>query len=359
MAPYATDSILRSQANLIRKLHVGEDQPFGGRAITLTVSLEAGAVMKGLINLGMAMSKNAMEAMLIRGEELLWDIREETPTGPPRDLPPGLDVESGRTASRTLSTPGDSFAQARYRALAEEALSALGHESHHGESLTSAADRHDLEEARALLREGGHGGPAIDFVWGDEKGSLWNSIAVKPRMARSGGHADVEAYSNNYYSGFVNDGFDHGLIPILRFQKGDNLMKRKWRLYATIPVSQLGQGYSTWSVYKNMGGGDSNDDLTAGFSYFGDQLSPGAGVVDFADRTGDAKHQEGVHMFEKGFTAWLNRAVPRWKNDVDKIVRQNWGEGKAFTTSVRGPQLRNVAGSAGGVGGRYAKRSTP
>lgn len=357
MAPYyhSPDSMLTSQANLIRKLEYVGDQPYGGRAEMVTISLEAGQVVKGLINMGFTLNQPALNALAKRGRDLLDSIRFYTPTGPPRDLPEGLDVESGNSAPRGhLETPNDSMNQEGFLHEAQATIDALHRQSDH--TPLSRVDKMELEEAEALLRMGAHGGqPRPTFTWGDEPGSLWNSIAVRPGSAMGGGHIELDAYSNNYYSGFVNDGFDHGLMPILRFAGPDNkLLKNKFRRYTTLDVRELGQAYPIWSTFHQGAGGDAADQLTSGFSYFGDQLTPGGGVVDFADRSGgEQKHEPGVHMFERGFETWFNHAMPGWKRDLERLVEQAWDEGSVWHALDKGPSLRVAKGVP--AGGQFAK----
>lgn len=143
----------------------------------------------------------------------------------------------------------------------------------------------------------------------------------------------MSAFSDNYYAAYVNDGFHHGLMPVMRRQGSEGqLLKSRYKFYTTLPVARLGD-YPIWSTFEKIATtSDGKNDLFEGFAFNQAQniLTPGTGVVAFADRQGTGPWEPGHQMFEKG-TAWfMTKAQGKWRRDVNNIFAQAWEGGRVF-----------------------------
>lgn len=356
------ESFIQSQANYIRQsagrlltsTDVGAQQ--GARSRMVTVELHMGELLYGLANLGMAMNTATMTALLRQGDEWVQAIRDFTPQGPesqdeqgrhsrqPRQLPAGMNWAPHQT-----SVPADSYSLKIWKEECHLAIKAARDQL--GFHPSDNTDRVALDRAAQLIRDGYNKIPGNqNFVWGaSERGSLWSSIGIRGRSAHNAGHVQMSAFSDNYYAGFVNDGFHHGLMPILRRQGSEGqLIKSRYQFYTTLPVARLGD-YPIWSEFeKIMTTTEGKNDMYEGFSYDKAQniLTPGAGVVSFADRKGTGPWEPGHHMFEKGTAMFMTKASGKWRRDVDNIFRQAWDGGRVFHEIDR--QFRVGKGVTGG-----------
>lgn len=330
----------------------GKDYPMYG------FELEAGKVLRGLVNLGLSMNRPAILALMSQGQDWLWDIRDFTPNGPPR---PALALKMegrGEYAERVTGLPTTSQGFHVWRREAMRCWMALDDvRKERGQPplgftgpITSrkSEDDHAIRQTREMLQEGIGGANISRIVWGDDnkKGSLWASIGV--RGMQGNGTLELTAFSNNFYAGYVNDGFDHGLVPVIRRTNSSGRMTSPVnKVWAVLSIGWLGN-YPIWgheSFPQGKGG-----DHTGQAEFFAftparrgemgpdDQPSPGSGVVAFAKRGDDTakvgikagKHQEGVHFFEHGTEQFLTRALPRWRRDVDRIIQQAWDKGTSY-----------------------------
>jgi hypothetical protein len=346
------------------------------------VELHAGEVLRGLVMLGLSMNKTALTALMAEGNQWVWDIRDFTPRGPPRSALAERMSGSGEEAyyrPRQPNLPRYGSGFRTWRREAEMAWSAVRKASRARSSAIAMAggghvsglgrfaddDRAILETRDALMR--GVGGANIEKVkWGgEETGSLWASIAVRGVQDPQGGVVEVTAYSNNFYAGYVNNGFEHGLVPVVRQTKrGDGKLGGfRNKIWAILSIEWLG-AYDIWehtSSPRTKKGEGNETGQTEGFAFTGsghqgDQLTPGEGFVGFAKRNdGQAnikilatKSEVGVRFFEKGTEVFLGRVLPRWRADVDAIIRRTWDEGKSFSANDKLYQRRVRKGFQGG-----------
>lgn len=352
---------IRSMSRKVMSVDDVGGQPLrGGResqkSRMLTVSLEMGDVIYGLANLGMAMNKPALSALMAQGDDWVAAIRDHTPHGPtseddagrhsrqPRRLPAGL-----KAAARLSSVPADSYSHRIWKNeglfAIKEARRAGGYGPH------EADDKVVLDKAAQLIQRGYSGAPANEnFQWGGtEQGSLWSSIGVKGHTSMHAGHIQMEAYSDNYYAGYVNDGFHHGLMPMLRRQShSGGLMKFKFKPYISISRERLGD-YPIWRTMNKIDSSvEGGQPLFEAFAWDdeSEMLTPDAGgKVTFAVRE-SKPWQEGAHMFEKGTAQFLTRATGKFRKDMEAVFHKAWDNGLVWHDIDR--QFRVRAGHTGG-----------
>lgn len=328
------------------------------------IEMHAGEVLYGLINLGIAMYRPAILAIMSQGDSWVWDIRHFTPDGPTRPALAEKMHGRGDYAERMPFLPSQAMSSRLWRREAQMALREVGKagKSHLGGSgARFAADHAWLEKARGLLSE-----PVSDArikkIWGGEDlGSLRSSIAVRATIG--GGVGELTAYSNNFYAGYVNDGFDHGLVPIIRTTRRDGkLSNPRNKVWAVLSIGWLGD-YDIWSHERWATSNGQATGQVEAFSFIGKEVGKaqagdtlGAGSVAFAKRNDPTasvkitarKHQEGIHFFEKGTTEWLGSVLPRWRTDIDNIIRQAFYEGKSHHQIAALYAKRVAKGKTGG-----------
>lgn len=385
-ANYA-DTAMEDAFSLIRQLENNGPNPLANERHKtgypmMGVKVHMGRVIHSLVNMGFAMNTVAIKEIMKRGDEWVYDIRHHTPQGQVRTMPiHAFDVSAAasRTMSETyyarrqISVPADAYSFRIWKRDAAGVIEDIRKE-HVRQGRMWAAEEDDAPDSEfvdmaAKLIQSGYNGEKgrKDFKWGGDQeggmGSLWSSIAVRGmKPYKEGGQIQMVAYSNNHYAGYVNDGFQHGLIPILRRAHGGRegqLMGRKFKLYTILSVARLGH-YPIWDVFEPVGREDSGGKKTQdwsvmeGFAYDKEAniLTPGKNVVDFAERT-SPKMQEGKHMFERGTQDFMARLGWSWQSDVDKIMKNAFDRNLNWSWMEKSQQGRFRRGKGAG-GGQFA-----
>lgn len=330
----------------------------------LGIEMHAGEVLHGLTNLGLSMDRAAILALMSQGDSWVWDIRHFTPDGPTRPALAEKLKGRGDYAERMPFLPNQGMGSRLWRREAQMAWRVVDKARHSGLSHSGAqyaADDAALQKTRQLLSEPENNGRTKKVWGGEDLGSLRSSIAVRATIG--GGVGELTAYSNNFYAGYVNDGFDHGLVPIIRTTRKDGkLSNPRNKVWAVLSIGWLGD-YDIWSHERWATAKGQPTGQVEAFSFIGKEVGKaqsgdmlGAGSVAFAKRN-DAtaavkitarKHQEGIHFFEKGTEEFLTTMLPRWRTDVNNIIRQAFYEGKSHHQIAALYARRVAKGKTGG-----------
>jgi hypothetical protein len=346
--------------NIERSQPPGTKRRYGGptgigRQAAFRVELNAGAVAYGMMNLGLALNVPAMSAISQRAGLLQADIRSFTPHGVARDLPFQL---SNTIPARSHEAPSDNSSMKIWKREAAGLLQQL-------ENLSgSAPDMAMIQKAHEILRSEHRFYRPPTYNLEKEFGSLYLSIQAEARQKL--GNTELEAWSDNYYAGFVEEGFNHGLEPVMQFA-GENgkIAKRGGQASTWIHLSLARLGFggaedkrTDWMDFSGESEGD--DGQVVQFGYAWDlktmELSKGAPqqtMISWRPRT-QSKTQPGVHMFAKGMEKFLSEQAPAWRRDVDQIFRQAWDRGMAWYDIDK--QFRMRKGAPGGTGGQYSTK---
>lgn len=350
----------------------------GTYAPAVGIELHAGEVLQGLVTLGLSMNRPAILALMGQGRDWVWDIRDHTPNGPPR--PALASKMKGRSdyAVRMPDLPANSqgyhlwrreammcwtaIDRARQRQKVSGGLMRRGVSGSTGDIGRFIDDDRAIVRTRQMLMEGEGGANIRGITWGGEdKGSLWASIGVQANT--KSGVGELSAFSNNFYAGYVNDGFEHGLVPIIRTTRRDGkLSNPRNKVWAVLSIEWLGN-YPIWGHESYPTEQGTLTGQIEAFAFHGETVGQagsgdtiGMGSVAFAKRDDPAasvkiqarKHQEGKHFFEKGTEKFLMRVLPRWRTDVDNIIRQAFYEGKTFHSIDALYKRRVSKGASGG-----------
>jgi hypothetical protein len=345
-AAHAIGRASRPRTILGERIHVGD----GKGQLQLRVHSDISEVLYALGNLGLAMDHTAQTALAAHVPAWAEAVRVFTPSGPPRRLPPRLmphvapRVPSAPHSSQGISVWGGNMAAAK----------AVGEKALHADGRSHPAAEARFNKVGRLLAEGQRG---VDLpTWSkppsDPEANLRASINYRiDKPSRRAGFIQAEVYSDNYYAGFVDQGFDHGLEPVWRITGPNNRKVRplpKWiELYANIDPEQLGD-YAFTHLETDSRFGDEGS--VAGFTWdtFTQMLGWGGGsAVTFMERHHSLR-QPGVHFFEKGTAAWLSATVPKWRNEVNRIMQRSFDEGLHWLPQEKQQRVRAGMGRASG-----------
>jgi len=313
------------------------------------VHIDTSEVLYALVNLGLAYNKIPFDLFAQRGREWVEAVRAVTPVGLPRELPPHLAIKIPRPMASSAPTSLSQFELEGIRALSEAKK-----QVHRGDPEHNSRAR--LAKAEALLREGSGGydlGHYSDNE-ADAGGSLRESIKLRVTKARRSGFMGMEVYSNNYYAGFVDQGFQHALAPM--FQRADEnkkLLPMRSKVYANLQVARTGA--YPFTSFMDSWGGESGEIMYSGFAWSGSGddkvLDPGnpRAFVSFELRQ-NAAHQDGVRFMEKGTTAWLTSVMPGWQRDVERMVNRVFNDASYPLTWHENERQQRVSKGLPGAG---------
>lgn len=322
-----------------------------GRQASFTVELNAGAVAYGMMNLGLALNVPAMSALAQRASILQEDVRSFTPHGIDRDLPFQL---ANAIPKRSHEAPSDNSSMKIWKREAEGLLQQLSNLS------GSAYDFSMIQKAHDILRSEHRFYRPPVYNLEKEFGSLYMSIQAEAKQKL--GAVNVHAWSDNYYAGFVEEGFNHGLEPIIQFAgEGGKIASRGGQAKTWIHLSLARLGYggsddprSDWMDYSGRSEGEGGSVTEFGYSWDLRTMELSKGIpqqtmISWRPRT-HSKTQPGVHMFAKGMEKFLSEQAPAWRRDIDRIFTQAWDRGLAWHAIDK--QFRQRKGSP--AGGQYA-----
>lgn len=297
------------------------------RQRSATITLDAGRVAYGVMNTALAMNIPAVTALVSKAHLLQEDVRSFTPQGPPRDLPEQL---SRGLPERALQVPMDSRSWDIWQAEGAKLLNELK------ETSSGGTDEMFLNRAYLVLKSR-HKGFQKPRQRGMDQGgnlqgfgSLW--LSIEAHAEQEPGAGLISAKSDNYYAGFVEEGFAHQLEPVLQRSTGGQIWRRK-DIRANLTVARL--GYYPWMDWSGDGVSVSGDAFQVGYEWdmktseLGKGNNPASTMISWRTRQGGNK-QPGVHMFAKGMAKFLTEQMPAWRKDVDRIFVQAWDQGKVW-----------------------------
>lgn len=297
------------------------------RQASATFTLDAGRVAYSVMNTALAMNIPMVTALVSRSHILQDDVRSFTPQGPSRDLPQQL---SRGIPERVLQVPMDARSWDIWQAEGAKLLTELKATS------TGGTDEMFLNRAYLVLKSKHKGFQkprqrGMDDAGNlQEFGSLWLSIEAHAQQEPGAGM--ISAKSDNYYAGFVEEGFAHQLEPVLQRSTGGKIWRRK-DIRANLTVARL--GYYPWMDWSGDGVSNNGDVFQVGYEWdlktseLGQGNNAASTMISWRTRQAGNK-QPGVHMFAKGMAKFLMEQMPAWRRDVDRIFRQAWDEGKVW-----------------------------